>query len=429
MALQHAAGNGAVASLLGDAASQASLQRQPPAPAPAPGTTPAAPPAPATPLPDFGSTTFIAGGSRFDLTYKPEGPLPKVGKVTATLKIHVIFKDFDRRMMRQKEFVRHRWTREQLRSFTWPDDQKATWAAKFGQAVRDGWREKHTFVLNQPDFAPHCATFDVQVEHVDDPAHANNVITAQWVPPGAPRLRSFVSGDTSTLDVRDVDQPETSTVEPTSLIRQIEGFDHDSAEINPAVESGISSFEADFRSQRRPGGPLDVPLTDITVLGIGRSTISGSRRYNRDLGSTRAQNVVDRLMDDLGLSTGRSRGVGEENATDEPEFRRVDVSTLVGDPVEVSQNVAAHEAGHMFGLGDEYVEEAPDEEDMLAKFAGDQPSHHGDVQSTMGDEAADELLVQDGPSIMSSGSEVRPGHYVFFLQALNRVTGKSWKVE
>ena len=92
------------------------------------------------------------------------------------------------------------------------------------------------------------------------------------------------------------------------------------------------------------------------------------------------------------------------------------------------QNVAAHEAGHMFGLGDEYVEEVPPK-DVLAKFEGDQASHDADVRSTMGDEAADELLVQDGASMMSQGSEVKPGHYVYFLRALNRTTGHTWKVE
>ena len=47
----------------------------------------------------------------------------------------------------------------------------------------------------------------------------------------------------------------------------------------------------------------------------------------------------------------------------------------------------------------------------------------------MGTEAADELLVQDSASIMSLGSEVKMGHYVFFLERLNNMTGKKWKIE
>ena len=47
----------------------------------------------------------------------------------------------------------------------------------------------------------------------------------------------------------------------------------------------------------------------------------------------------------------------------------------------------------------------------------------------MGDEAADEVLVQDSGSMMSSGSEVKRGHYVYFLNALNTATGHTWRVE
>lgn len=428
------AGNAAVLSLLGGSGgANSALQRQPqpPAPAPGPGIAPPAPgPAPATPLPDFGSTTFIAGGTRFDLEYQPVGPLPKIGKVTAKLKIHVIFKDFDRTMMRRKEFVGHRWTRAQLRDMKWPEDQKAAWVGKFGQAVKDGWAGKRSFVLDQADFAKYRANFDVAVESVDDAAKANNTITAQWVPKDAPRIRSSVSGDTSELDVRDVDQTETRTVEPATIIRQIPGFEHNSAAISPDVETGVVAFEEQFRRQRQPGGPLaTVPIADITVFAAGRSTRPGTRKHNKDLGSSRAQNVVDRVMDDLSLESGRAKGIGEENATDDPEFRRVDASIMVGGEREVTQNTAAHEAGHMFGLGDEYVEEAPKTEGVAAKFPGGQPSHYGDVKDTMGEDAANELLQQDGPSIMSSGSEVKPGHYVYFLQALNKVTTKTWKVE
>lgn len=426
------AGNGAVLALLGNSAGAGpALQRQQqPTPAPAPGVAPPGPgPAPAAPLPDFGNTTFIAGGSRFDLEYKPVGPLPQIGKVTVKLKVHVDFKDFDRTMMRRKEFAGHRWTREQLRNFKWPDDQKAAWTGKFAAAVKAGWAEKHAFVLDQPDFAKYRATCNIDVVGVDDPEQANNKITAQWVPPGAPRIRSSVSGNTSELDVRDVDQPETHNVEPATLIRQIPGFEHNKSDITPEVETGIVAFEDQFRRQRQPGGPLAaIKPEDLNVFVAGRATKAGSRRHNKDLGAARADKVLTRLMDDLDLQQGRSKAVGAENATDDPEFRRVDVSATVA-ARDVTQNVAAHEAGHMFGLGDEYVEEAPKDPDVLAKFPGQKPSHYDEVRDTMGDDAANELLDQDGPSMMSSGSEVKAGHYVFFLKSLNSVTSKSWKVE
>ncbi|HVM00036.1 MAG TPA: hypothetical protein VM324_12155 [Egibacteraceae bacterium] len=410
---------------------EAAVQRQAPAPAPAPapGVTPPSGHGPAPQLlPDFGNTTFLHGGPRFDLRYEPVGPSPAVGKVTAILKVHVIFKPFERAMMRRKEFVRHRWSREQLNDFAWPEDQQQQWVGRFSNAVSDGWKEKHAFVLNEAGFAPHRATCDVQVRHVDTPEEANTIITAQWVPRGAPRLRSSVTGGAAELDARDVDQPETHRVRPAQLIRQIPGFGHDSAEINPAVEAHILDFEDRFRQLRQPGRPFDVPVDDISVGVTGRATSPGSQRYNRDLGMRRASAVQDRLMDDLGLSMAIGIGTGETNASDDPKFRRVDVAATVGEEREVAQNVAAHEAGHMFGLGDEYVDERPPT-GAVPKFAGDEPTHAGDIRATLGDEAADALLVQNGPSIMSQGSEVRPGHYVPFLQALNRVTSKTWSLE
>jgi hypothetical protein len=80
----------------------------------------------------------------------------------------------------------------------------------------------------------------------------------------------------------------------------------------------------------------------------------------------------------------------------------------------------------MFGLGDEYVEE---EKGGEGRFFGDKPSHYGDVEALMGVDAANELLVEDSGSMMSRGSEVKRGHYVYFLQAINEMTARKWTVQ
>ena len=94
---------------------------------------------------------------------------------------------------------------------------------------------------------------------------------------------------------------------------------------------------------------------------------------------------------------------------------------------EVTQNTAAHEAGHMFGLDDEYVEEDAGP-DGTKKFTGDKPEHFGDVRAELGEEAAQEMLTQDSGSIMSRGSDVKRGHYVPFLKAVETATSKQWTV-
>lgn len=380
---------------------------------------------------------------RFDLFYEPVGPSPAVGKVTITLRVHVEFRDFTRGMMRRPEFrgKKHKWTKEQLKDFAFPSDEKKKWVGKFAKAVRDGWGKKHKFALRDPAFASHRATCDVEVEHVEDPGQAHTVVYAQWVPRGAPRLRSVVSGgfdDTKTalLDARDPDEPVTfDRAQRKQLIRQLGSFDHNSADINSEVRAGIDEFKRRFRRLREPGGPFAVSVDKISFGFTGRATSPGSAAYNSDLALRRAGVVADRISEELGLQPQISLSVGESNASTDAKFRRVDVTASVSPHGKVSQNVAAHEAGHMFGFGDEYVEEDAHKKGFRQKFQGDQPQHddqqdqHQDVKDTVGEDAAEEMLVHDSPSIMSRGSEVTPGHYTYFLQSLNSITSKGWVVE
>ena len=102
---------------------------------------------------------------------------------------------------------------------------------------------------------------------------------------------------------------------------------------------------------------------------------------------------------------GTALSAGETNTTEEEKFRRVDIVIIdvgEGGQRDVTQNTAAHEAGHMFGLDDEYVEEDA-EEAVSKKFLGDKPEHFGDVEAQLGTDAAKELVDQDSGSIMSVG--------------------------
>jgi hypothetical protein len=167
----------------------------------------------------------------------------------------------------------------------------------------------------------------------------------------------------------------------------------------------------------------------LNLVLTGRASSEGKKKYNEGLAERRTQAVADYLSPDLGEAI--RVFAGETHATTEEKFRRVDVQYFHPDRknLPLSQNTAAHEAGHMFGLGDEYVEEKPKESDMLPKFVADKPTHYGAVETLLGTETADDLLVQNSGSIMSHGSEVNRGHYVSFLAAINRMTGKTWTVE
>ena len=79
-----------------------------------------------------------------------------------------------------------------------------------------------------------------------------------------------------------------------------------------------------------------------------------------------------------------------------------------------AQTVAAHEAGHMFGLDDEYTGEGA--------YAAGKPTEHTDIAAAAGHTGA---MHATSDSIMSGGKEVGPQHYVTFLDALKKVSSMS----
>ena len=383
------------------------------------------PPAVADPArPTFSQAEFSQTGERFDSTYTPVGPAPQVGNLDVNLWVHITFAPFTRAMMRQEPYRSHRFTRDQLADFEWTDAEREKFEVDFMSSVMGAWGGKFTFHLDDTDFAEYRSNVTVNVMTISDPGQAHTKITAQKVPKDAPRFRSFVSGDEATLDIRDPSEPETAEVFDRKLVRQIKPFDFDSAALAP-VEGQVN--EVDQKLQQI-GATIPPGTKDWVIILQGRASARGSRAYNKQLAQQRAEAVRGHISADLSWAEVRVNSVGEENASEDEAFQRVDVSVRSKDRVTVTQNVAAHEAGHMFGLDDEYVEEKPDP-GVEAKFFGDEPSHFGDVQAHIGTDEANELLTQNSDSMMSMGSTVHKGHYVYFLEALNSMTGKTWKVE
>ena len=396
-------------------------------------------PTPATD-PKFDATTFIAAGPRFDVTYIPVGPAPAQGSATVTMRVHINFQDFTRADARKEPFRSQPLTRSQLADFAWKPVEKESFGRDFQQSVQAGWSAKHDLATNDPTFAEHRAKVQVVVELVEA-GKAHNTMTALKIPKGdpgdkpLPRFRSNVDGEKSNLEQRDVSEPETTKVRTKPVVDQIAGFAHDSAAITPDITAEVARVAARIKAANLTFGAQTDSAGkkhDLQLFVVGRATSPGSRVHNDQLGQQRADAVLAAMLSALGpASAGTSATAGEQNATEEEKFRRVDV--LVSDMGEdgrqdVTQNTAAHEAGHMFGLDDEYVEEdAP--AGVAKKFTGDKPAHFGDVQAELGDDAAQEMRNQDSGSIMSRGADVKRGHYVPFLQAVERATSKQWTVK
>ena len=420
--LQKWAGNKTVASML-------TVSRQP---------APVDVKAPPATDPAFDHTIFGQSNPRFQLTYTPNGPVPVKGSALVTLRVHIDFQDFTRADQRREPFRSHRFTRAQKADFKWTDAEKAKFGADFQSSVATAWSKKHELVTKDPTFAEHRAEVEVKVELVDADAH--NTMSALKVPQGKagetapPRLRSFVQGDTSKLESRDVSEPETDTVRDRPLLEQVTGFANNSHELTPDIKSAVEGIAATIKRKGFVLGErlgADGKKHDLELYTVGRATAKGGRSANLKLGNDRAKEVLDHLNGAMGWGAqGKSLSSGAKNTTDEEEFRRVDVVLIdlgEGGRHEVSQITAAHEAGHMFGLGDEYVEEKPPA-GLGRRFFGDKPSHFGDVEAQLGTDAAKELVDQDSGSIMSVGSDVKRGHYVPFLMSLESATSKDWTV-
>jgi outer membrane protein OmpA-like peptidoglycan-associated protein len=433
--LQHRHGNAYISRRM-----QHMLQRKP---------DPADPDSTQQTLPTFDSSIFVLLGRKFDAIYLPGGPSPAMGELEIILNVAVELKDFDLTIMRQEPFKSyfrtHPLTREQRKDFAWPkeESERRQERQKFGSAfksqVQSAWSGKHPLKLNDPAFSPYQCNVKITVnimedEHDADLAH--NRIQAQKVPEGVEaRFRSFVKGNTSVLDYRDPDptKAQKTKVNPIKLVKQIGPFGFDEDTLTPSMEGQIAEVEGQLRQMAVPG---KVPGTDgflgegVGVTITGRASARGSRTYNDKLSQRRIDTVHNRIGSDLGwgpfaLTIAR----GEEHASEDERFQRVDIAVVTSDQAEVEQITAAHEAGHMFGLGDEYVDEKPTLKDAIPKFEGDEPTHFQDVKNLIDETAAKETIVHNSGSIMAQGSEVGRAHYVYFLQALNQMTEKRWTVE
>ncbi|HMN98029.1 MAG TPA: hypothetical protein PKD59_01310 [Miltoncostaeaceae bacterium] len=417
LALQHAAGNRAARGV---------VQRQPAPPGPAPAAAPANPE-----LDRFLGTNFTFGGSRFDLTYRPTGGTPKdqrpiSGDVTVTLRLHVTFKNFDRTLRRQPPYNTHRFTRAQLADFNWTDDERAKFSRDMISSIQDAWSVKHRMQCTSPGFEELSAGVRVVVEMAPDASKAHNTVTALKIPRGAPRFRSFVQGSTSTLDIRDPSETEENTVTKPQFVRQVGPFELGHADLTADLTGQLDTIVGELRALQQPGKQEHGLGEDLPTVFRGRASTPGTRSANTKLATERAKNAEAYVESKMGWAPqGQARGAGEQDATDEARFQRVDVEVVnlsgTGGGT-VTQNTAAHEAGHMFGLDDEYQDKE------VHRLTGDKPGHFGDVESELGTDAANDLLAGDSGSMMSVGGRVERGHYVPFLQGLESVTGKQWTI-
>jgi outer membrane protein OmpA-like peptidoglycan-associated protein len=359
--------------------------------------------------------------------------------------------------------VREQW------QWTGPGDPRiTTFMAGYQSSVQNVWSTAGTglaFQGNRTGWEDQLANINVVVNTSDitslsagapipgpQPVHCQSTI---YKTPDEDVFGAFVrSGSTDTTPGNEGTAATDQTLELGSgqitaqshLLNQRVFFPNNSSALDSTAQDRLRKIIISFQAPTGSAG------TSIDIIGhastTGEDTEAGRQR-NIQLAEERAQ-VVDNFLRttvvegrNLANVTTRVEMVLSTGAfgSDESAFsRRTDIEFAMGQ----GQNIAAHEFGHMIGLGDEYASTPQrDSAGNIVTDANGDPVTRGVISGTggdVGDATTHDALARDmglstgavfenNDNIMSLGSTVRPQHYATFMQALRTVTSiNDWQL-
>jgi hypothetical protein len=438
LSLQHAVGNGALARLIagGGAGAPVSLQRQP-APPDSSGS-------------DYldarnakerwqgegvrGPMKHTRGG--FQVAYVPMGA---TGALNITLKGGVDFEDgIELRDLYGFKFAVNNQGTAQVQAaanainslplgqreaavadWRWAEAEKKTFLHDFEKAIEDAWHRQYQFHCTKEHWTDLGVDVNVFVE-VHEGARVGDEhmqVTNYKIAPGATAggigvVRRTGSGpDDVEMRLNSVDaRPRTDILLKTSA-----SFDPGGDVLDAAGKRSAQIFGGWWAG----GGAPICPACSEEITELASSPINlhvqGSGPDPETQANARFTNVVGDL-----LAGGMSDAVARCKFHYDGEGDGVRFVVGNGEP----QIVAAHEAGHMFGLDDEYQKSSAPKGtpgDPLAIGAAVDPGL-AQAQGLPG------AVRERSDSIMSVGNAVKPQHYATFLAALKLVTGmEDWE--
>lgn len=297
--------------------------------------------------------------------------------------------------------------------YLWTPAERTTFITTFNTNVRNRWRGQHRFHATKTNWTDLGADVDVSSNiHAGAKADDEHVsITVYKTPPGGAGNVGVVNSGSggATDNTMTLNSPDAGS-RADNLLDWSGTFPAGANALDQAGRDNVNRIGATFRG----GGP-GCRVCGATIL----ASSGGPALTFHVAGATEAdararyQNMLTALA-----------GGGNLDIVLRTQFRYAGAGdgyrVVAGNGV--AQSVAEHEAGHMFGLGDEYATGAGSNITGTGAEAGG-AARHDELVKDMGLEGA---VFENNDGIMSLGTVVRPQHYATFHWALENLTGIDW---
>ena len=328
-------------------------------------------------------------------------------------------------------------------AFQWTPEEEEAYARNAIAEVVSAWEGQYTFSTTRPHWqALPDVNVQIVIEQVDQAAAHYAIDVIKWPldvgigahidRPGHTHGHSHGSTDPDHVGAEfnesagdgDISNPDESHYVRDHTSRSAYG-DADAA--NPEVvffDSASTTVPSMYHSALRQLGEVlgraEMPPFPLEL--VGHASKDGDAEENQRLSEERADAVLASIVAGGPKVTPTASGVGEQDAGWEAEWRRVDIKLC--DFVS-EQTTVVHEFGHIFGLADEYP--AMDNP-TGTRQVGDEVAHSEIAQNLV--EGQEPVVAHHSESVMSNGEQIKPFHYVTFLEMLGVMTETTgeWKI-
>ena len=304
--------------------------------------------------------------------------------------------------------------RAAMAPWLWTAAGKTTFLSELESSIEQAWRAKHQFHCSKEFWTDLGSTVDVRVvvhegaqgsgDHMKVTSYKESDTVVNSGPAYVAPTEVFGSHD---ADDNEMVLTSNQTRRRSDIRQSVQiGFKDETTELDASSISQLNWFGNAYKSG---GGPRCSKCSqEIAEAAQGA--------VNVEIDPPNSPNPQDAARARFNAVTAQLVSAG---MTDAPTRCVMIVRTGTGNGGQVrmgagvQQIVAAHEAGHMFGLDDEYT----------APFSGTGGAlgtpRDGDLGPAQGLPGA---VAENSDTIMSVGDAVRPQHYATFLEALKAVT-------